>query len=652
MAKKTEPKHKYDKRVESHIASIVVDSEYRTSHSNRDDSNADFEAFVALFDSERTERDYDWMSNISLPEFTAHMLTQSSIDVAQYFQSRDFVEAYLEDESEESYANAQAAKECINRTLNQKHLHHYQKYVRAKLINHLQGNVYVECWWEKKSTRGIIGRETRVEQLDVDEYGNPLVDLDIQVPAMRQFEVDIEGEIPVIDRFNYDVHDPRNVFTDNRYVYSLQDKHYVIFRSEKTIDDLKHEKERNGYFNLEVIEAMNVSGETETRRDTNKDDEIIAARTPSKAFDILKRYGKFWCKVIKRDESGEPMEVKPGIDINGDPFDDAELLETIITYALVDSGKVLIGFHLTPYLDGKGNPYRPITRGLCYIHPTLDEGAGDGKYSRELQVAINDTLNISNDRVQLATIPTFKTKKYATDDNDSLYMEPGHNIRLEDVNDMQELQISDNIQGAMNQIAMLTNSMDKVTSIFPTTMGGQGAASATATAIAGAETRTDMRTNYKSVTFENTALTELYWMILQMTSAFAHPDTGMRLMGEKVYDFDPTKDYYYKPVSASIETEQSKNMKIQRYMQILQTVSGIGHPDTVNMVNELMTRIYSLMGDEYVNFSQSLLNPEQPIMQGAGSPEEMEMAGGGASNQYGIEQSMPEQGARGATFGL
>ena len=650
MAKKAEPRHKYDKRIEGQIASIVVDSEYRTSQTNRNDSNDEFESFIDLFDAERTERDYDWMSDISLPEFTAHMLTQSSIDVAQYFQSRDFVEAYLEDESDEAYTNAEAAKECINRTLNQKHIHHYQKYVRAKLINHLQGNVYIECWWEKESRIGIVATEMQVEELDVDVYGNPMVDATIQEPALREVEVGVEGEIPIIDRFNYEIHDPRNVFTDNKYVYSLQDKEYVIFRSEKTYDELRRERDRNGYFNLDVVKALKSDGQTETRRDTNKDDEIVADKTPSKSFDVLKRYGKFWCKVTKRDERDEAIEVKPGVDTNGDPLDDAELLEVVITYVLLDGTKTLIGFNLQPYTDAEGRPFRPITRGLCYIHPTIDDGAGDGKYSRELQVAINDTLNISNDRVQLATIPTFKRKKYAFEDGDDLSIEPGGSLPVENMDDLDELKISDDINGAMSQIAMLTNSMDKVTSIYPTTMGGQTAASTTATAIAGAETRTDMRTNYKSITFENTALTEMYWMILQMTSAFAHPETGLKLMGEKVYDFDPTKDYYYKPVSSSIESEQSKNMKIQKYMQILQTVSGIGHPDTVNMVNELMTRIYKLMGDEFVNFEQSLLSPEQPILQGAGSPEEL-AAAGGPSNQYGIEQGAGEQGAREATFG-
>ena len=653
MAKrrKAEADHKYDKRIETHISAIVVDNEYQTSKANKNIENAEFESFVSLFESEGTDREYEWMSDISLPEFPSHMLTQSSIDVAQYFQTRDFTEVYLEDESDEALKHAAAAKECINRTLNQRHLYHYQKYVRSKLINHLQGNVYIECRWEQKLRSTVVDYERRVEELDVDEYGNPIIDRELQTPARRLVEEPVMGDVPVVDRFNYDVYDPRNVFTDNKYVYSLQEKDYVTFRSEKTIDDLKADAVKAGYFNLDVLAEIRSDGNTETAMETRDKDEGQARpdKTPSKPYDILRRYGKFWCTVTEWDENDEPLTVKPGLDVNGEPLEDAELLECVITHALTGSSKVLIGFHLQPYLDAEGNPYRPILRGLCYIHPTSDDGIGDGKYSREIQAAIDDTFNISNDRVMLATMPTLKTKKYSSEDNDTIYFEPGHKMEVEHPDDIVEFKMDDNIVGALNQINMLTGKMQQVTSIYPTTMGkGPEMASTTATAVAGAESRTDMRTNYKSMTFENTALTDLYWMIMQMTWQFAKPETGVKLMGEKVYDFDPQKDFYYKPVSASIESEQTKQMKVQRWTQVLGYVAQLGHPDAAKLTNYILSQIFKYMGDEYANFGDKLLNPDVPIDQGGGGGAEQVGAGGTAtSNQYGMPQSATEQGARG-----
>ncbi|MCK5611360.1 hypothetical protein KAR91_56340 [Candidatus Pacearchaeota archaeon] len=629
--------HKYGKKIENQMASIVVDSEYRVSKQNNSVPDTEFESYVDLFDAARAEKEYDWMSDISLPEFPSHMLTQSSIDVSQYFQSRDFVEAYLQDGSDEAKAAADAAKECVNRTLNQKHIHHYQKYVRGKLINHLVGHVYMECWWEQELKNKVVGQD--IEIVEDEETGE-----------FVEREVDVEREVPVIDRFNYDIHDPRNVFTDNNYVYTIQDNDYVIIRSEKTYFDLKAEETRAGYFNLDAVKELRVDGQTETKKDTNKDDKVIPDKTPNKSFDVLKRYGKFWCDVIERDEEGEPTEVKPGIDDSGEPLDGAELHEVIITYVMNKSDNILIGFNLTPYADHNGMPYRPLIRGLCYIHPTESNGVGDGKYASEVQIALDDTFNISNDRVMMATLPTIKTKKFSSEDNDSLYFAPGHRMEVENIDDVQEFKMSDNVAGAMNQMQMLMGKMQQVTSIYPTTMGQTPAeASTTATAVAGAESRTDMRTNYKSMTFENTALTELYHMILQMTNAFAHPETGEKLMGEKVYDFDPSLDYFYKPVSASIETEQSKSLKVRNWNQVGQMVAGIGHPDTVTLMNYVLSQVFTNMGDEYANFGDKLLNPETPIQQGPAGAEGAEIPNMGAetSNQNGRTVFPMEAATRG-----
>ena len=130
-----------------------IGNEYDTAKTNR--VAEEYESYIDLLDSERGEKDYDWMSDIRLPEFISHMLTQSSIDVEQYFKTRDFTEVYIEDEGDEALANAEASKELINRTLNQKHLNHYLKYVRGKNINHLLGYVYAICWWEYEEKIGL-----------------------------------------------------------------------------------------------------------------------------------------------------------------------------------------------------------------------------------------------------------------------------------------------------------------------------------------------------------------------------------------------------------------------------------------------------------------------------------------------------------------
>jgi hypothetical protein len=81
--------------IETILCDQIINREVLTSESNLEDSNIEFEQCLDLLAAERREKDYDWMSDIRIPEFASHMLTQSSLDVGQYFQTREFVSAYL-----------------------------------------------------------------------------------------------------------------------------------------------------------------------------------------------------------------------------------------------------------------------------------------------------------------------------------------------------------------------------------------------------------------------------------------------------------------------------------------------------------------------------------------------------------------------------
>lgn len=655
---------KINKDIQNQLVMKVIDSEYRTAKSNQSRDTSDFESYVDLLDSVREPKQYDWMSDIRIPDFLSRELAEISIDVGQYFQTRDFVEAYVQDESDEALACADAAKECINRTLNQRHLYHYQKFVRAKLINHLHGKVYIRCWWEQRMRPIVTGyNHETVNKPYVDESGNQTNGLDGQPMMIQETNrTPIIGEEPEYDRFNYDVLDPRNVFTDNNYVYSLQEKDWVIIRSESTYEELKSDEDQMGYFNLDQLleeeapskksrKKSKSQGETETSKETyNKYNRYSKENRPlNPKFDILERHGKMWCIIKETDPmSEEPIDVDPGINEEGEPLEKAEFLETIMTFAMNSNTKVLIRFQVAPYHDATGKPYRPIIRGLCYLHPTDDGGAGDGKSMREIQLAIDDTFNVSNDRVMLATLPTLVSARGSNIDNDTIRFEPGHVISEESPGDIRELSVSDNIQGALGQIGMLQSAGDKVTSIFPTTMGElPGKASTTATAVSATTGQSNLRANYKSLTYENTVLCDLYWMIHQMTFQFAKPETGKKLMGGKINKFDPKKDYYYKPVSSSIESEFSKQAKIKNLTTLFGYVMQSGNPNAPILANKILEKVFTLQGDEMANFANQLFNPTQPIASpksGQQQPEASTMPP--TSNQTGSYQSGVEQMTR------
>jgi len=635
----------YDNGIEGHITDLVF-REYETAARNQSGENADFEAVIDLLENKRNEKEYDWMSNVAMPEYAAMVLTESSQWASQYFSSREFVDIYLEGDKPDDATKCQAAKKLINKTLNRNGLYHYHKYIRARTINSTAGVVYAACMWDQKLRQEHIGYQD-AHTGAFDEYGTPIIERN---PVYKS--------TPLVDHFNYEILDPRNVFVDNTYCYSVQEKPWITLRSEKTYEELKQGESSCGYINLDKVKELKENGylaETETSKESfNKDTQAQRVHNPVVTpFDVLERYGKIWAVVVSRDEDGNPIEIKPGYAQDGKIQESAELVEAITAILYHGSTKVLIRFQATPFIDASGNPYKPIIRGICYIHPTKDVGMSDGKYARELQVGINDTINMSNDRVKLATLPVFKGKKYVCEDNDQIYIEPEHVIPLEDPSsDLQELQIRDNIGGAMQQTQLFMAGMQKVLAVFPTTMGSLPGSDQTATAVAGTDSRTNMRANYKSLTFEYSFLCELYWQILQQSFRFMHPETALTLLGEEdVLIFDPDADYVYQPVSSNIEVEYSKTRKMGIIDQVLGRLVNIPNPKTPVLINKLMVKFFDLLGADYQDIRDSLLD-EGPVgqaaaMQGSSAQGSLESSGGMmpqgmTSNQNGVPISGQE----------
>ena len=648
--KKTEPKSKFGS-LEGVLSSIIIESEYKVFKANNASDYTGYEALLDMIEGIRSEKNYSWQSDINLPMVISHLLTDASSWSSQYFQSRDFVDIYLEGDDPKDKDRCQAAKLVINKSLNMKSIFHYQKYIRARIINWLFGQVYIMAYWEQKVVKKTVPQLPEFHPFHVmDENGNPQMQLQ-QIP-----KPDKEIERVIYDRFNYEVLDPRNVFTDNKYCYSIQQKDAVIIRTEKSYSQLKADEKKFNYFNLDKIKEMaNDSSESETSRESyNKyEQKVKSQRTPVRYLDVLDRYGTMWV-FAEKDENDEVISVKPGYDEQANIKEGAELLECVITYAGKGGTYHLIGFEPSKYIDSRGEYYKNLVRGWCYVHPAKDIGLGDGKNLRELQIALNDTFNISNDRVMLATLPTFKGRKMALEDNPTVYIEPEHIIELENPKeDLEELRIRDNIDGALRQIGMIKNEASEVDSIWPTTMGGlPDKASTTATAVAGAETRTNVRGNFKSLTFEYTFLVEFYHLILQMTHRFAKPETLVNLIGEKLAgSFDPSADYTYVPLTQNIEAEASKQKKVQNWDQMIGRLAGLAKvapKEVVPVIAMAIGEIAKLLGKDFRDIEEMLktLAKANPPPEGKGAEQTADGKPPPTSNQMGGEQSQPEQMAR------
>lgn len=651
-------------RVGKRMQAIIIDNEMATAVQNQREENLAFEAMIDMLECLRAEKDYAWMSDIFIPEYPSHVLTTSAIDASQYFMSRDFVSAFLMDEKPASLAKAAAASENINRTLNQDHLFYYQKFMRGRIISDMAGKVYLRCWWEKQEREIVLGYKVdHVPSTTHDIFGQPLEEGNqAQIPRSEAVYTPQLGTEPIIDRFNFDVLDNRNVFTSPEYCYSIQQKKWITIRFPKTYNELRVDQKQMGYENLDQLKKVKPPTLTKAQSEADLKDiqKRMPTETPDRSYDIIERWGQFWCKVTKYRADGEPIEIEPGIDDAGEPLEgeDIHLLETVITYAVSDSTRVLIRFQLNPYRDPFGLPYKPFVRGLCFIHPTKDGGMGDGIFSREMQKAINDTFNLTMDRTKLAMLPTLIGDKNAVEDNTTIYFAPEHTMEVEGgATKLEVFKIEDNIEGGLRMLGLLIDKSQQIKSSYPTTMGNVPAeSSTTATAVAGADAKSTTRANYRSLTDEHTRLSEFYRMINWMTYQFAHEETAKKLLGDKMKDFDPKQSYMWKPVSSAIETEYGKANKVRNLLTMLSYVAKI--PAMAPLIVYIMIEVFKAYGDEYAALKDKIPGMKQleASIQGAnggapdgnnggGSPDGQNATAGAPSNQNG----MPIQDMEGAT---
>ena len=642
-----EPKHKFDVGLENKVLGIVYESEYLTQKSNDSVDHAEFDSNVRVLENQRDARDYEWMSDYATGDMSSIILTDMSNCANMFFQTRDFVDVKLEGDGPNDKQKCVAVKKLINKTLNNRELFHFHKYLRARTINSLgPGGVVAVCWWDQKTEQELIGYKENRVPLDVDVLGNPMTSA-FQEQAYR-VEQEPQYRTKVIkDHFNYDVCDPRNVTMDNTYTYTIQQKKWVVIRSERSLGDLLLEAEDNSYFNLDLLkEPSKTQQETETSKETYnlQESHHKPSETPSKDFDIYTRYGRFW--VIRSKD-----EVKPGLDENGYPKDKAELILCRISWAMKGGVKVLIRFQVEPCRDSNGIPYMPLARGWCYVHPTKDKGLSDGQFIRPLANAVNDIFNMAVDRTKLATLPTMKGRKYSLEDNSTIYFEPEHVMELESPDDIEEFKLDDNPEGAMNMIAYLTGKQQQISSIYPTTMGQMPSRVETATAVSGAAQMSNLRANYKSLTFEYTYFAEFYWIMNQMTYQFMLADTAKLVMGEEAQFFDPNSDYVYVPVSSNIEQEFNKYKKIQNNDQMIGRLTGLAKvfPQVIEAIALILKDTLELGGKEYGEVKGIIerLSQAKPQLEGGnGATQPADMQGMATSNQGGMPMSTGEMGAR------
>ncbi len=593
---------------------------------NHDRDNQDFELYQSIYNLVPDQPEEAWMSNTVLPEFQTEMTVQSGIEAAQEFRRRDFVEIYHESKDDKHRLAGEANKEGINRTLNQKHLHYFQKRMRASGLKNISGKVYYRCKWERKTLK-----RTTIEP--------QIIPLENPVEGGQQQAVvptEVTTEEVLFDRFNLDVLDPRNVFVSPEYTYSLNDKKRVSVRYDTDIGEMKLNEELMEYINLDKVEE-GLKGEGGGKTGVVKGDESEPEPqeyewTALKTFEVVEVHLKDWVLVAK-----DEVSIMPGVDNEGTRVKGAVLMKIIKSYATINDKKILVRYQRYPYRDPFGNPYNPIVMGKCYIHPTNDLGFGDGKASYPLEIARNGLFNMGINRVTLATLPVLKAATQSAQEfRRTWQFEPNGIFEAYDPNDLQEFQLSDDITGVNNIMSILTASQQASSATYDPTQGKLPLASTSATATAASEGRTDARSFYKGLTYNNTALVEIYDRIIWMTWQFALPESAEKIFGDKIYDFNPYLEHTFKTVTESLETESSKQAKVAILDSMFMQSSQIQNKNTLKQLNYIFTKKAKLLGDEYEDVNDVLFDEAEEFVAAGGQGSQAAPGGQQVTNQTGL----------------
>jgi hypothetical protein len=217
---------------------------------NNEKVNENFKTYYNMIHSVRNRKPNDWESDISLPEFLSRLLSQIGIFGTQYFSSTDYVETDLDSDDPKDVAESKAAKKLLNVLLKDPDTFYYHKIIRLITFVFACGYGIIKGGYKQKVNKVFSHMEQKSE-IAVDPISGEYLAEDgtFYRDPMRQRVKFNTTESPVdrdeieTDGPFFDVYPNQNVYQSPEYCYTLNDKEYVIFETEKTLSQLKAEKD-------------------------------------------------------------------------------------------------------------------------------------------------------------------------------------------------------------------------------------------------------------------------------------------------------------------------------------------------------------------------------------------------------------------------
>lgn len=246
------------------------------------------------------------------------------------------------------------------------------------------------------------------------------------------------------------------------------------------------------------------------------------------------------------------------------------------------------------------NPYhhrkKPFVRLVDVLVPHEFYGIGEIEPIEDLQYELNSLRNQRMDNINILINRMWKVIRGADIDVRQLISRPGGIIEVDDMNDVQELQMTDLSGNAIeNVIEMVRRDMDNADGVYDYARGETTDRRETATTASLLSRAANERFNLKVKLIEDLGMRRLGMLLTQLNQQYIDTEKAIRILGQDgmtFYSLSPENirgQFDIMPLGSSVDPITNKENKLQSYINlytILKDSPYVNHPELIKKILE------------------------------------------------------------------
>lgn len=536
----------WEKADEGQVLNKVV-TDYNEAEQSRGTREGKWQTWYKLYRSYAEKRDTgDKRANLFIPYVYSIVETVVPRLIATVFSSRPYIGVLPV--KEEAIENAKDMENLIDYQLTQK----------IGIIG------VATSWFKEALIYGTsilkVGWEYEEDEVWVDE---PLMELfGFPVGSRRVKKVQPVKDDPLVEHI-----DLWDFYIDPR-AKDIDEADYCIHKVFRDVKYLKRMEEQGIYKNIDEVIKVNKEGAGSWYEE--------GVGTTAFETGMNSRLGLIGMQSIDK------------------PSSKIEILEywTDDRVIAVANRSVVIRNDENPYHHRK----KPFVRLVDVLVPHEFYGIGEIEPIEDLQYELNSLRNQRMDNINILINRMWKVIRGADIDAKQLVSRPGGIIEVDDMDDVQEIQMTDTSGNAIeNVIEMVRRDMDNADGVYDYARGETTDRRETATTAALLSQAANERFNLKVKLIEDLGMRRLGVLLSQLNQQYIDTEKAIRILGQDGMDFytlSPENirgQFDIMPLGSSVEPITNKENKLQSYINlytILKDSPYVNHPEIIKKILE------------------------------------------------------------------